>query len=273
MIRGFRDGLRSYVPKWLSPRNGFQTAWTILYTLVATLDVGVQTLLEAVMAPWPGVGPPDALPLIGASRGIRRGEADTDASYATRLQGWRDTWDGIGSDEILVGQIQAYLGNNPMVRMVNRAGFWTSIDSAGNITHVSGVGLFWDDISNPERNDPDAPWWGDIWIIVYPTEWPKRAIPADGHPWNDADIGLGHAVPRVANDAIRAIVDQWRAPHTWLQAIIWSYNAALFDPTNLNVALGNPDGRWGNWHKPDGSGGFVPARNSTDCRFWIPPNG
>lgn len=271
MARGFRDGLRSYVPKWLSARLDMIVGWSTLYTMVATLDVGLQSILEGVIAPWPGAGTPDALPLIGASRGIRRGESDTDATYAVRLQKWRDTWDGIGSDEILVGQIQAYLGNTPTVRMVNRAGFWTSIDPSGNITHATAA-WNWDTISNPERNISGAPWWGDIWIIVYPTEWPVRAIPADGHPWNDPDFGLGHAVTRIANDAIRAIVAQWRAPHCWLQAIIWSYNATLFDPANLSLT-GNPDGNWGNWSKPDGLGGRVPARNQVDARYWIPPNG
>jgi hypothetical protein len=87
----------------------------------------------------------------------------------------------------------------------------------------------------------------------------------------DTEFGIGQLVPRSGRDTIGAILSQWKGAHAWCVAIIWSYDATLFDPTVVNA--GNPDGTWGEWgyDKHDGNG-IQPVRNAS-ARYWQPANG
>jgi hypothetical protein len=273
--RGFRHAIRSYVPNWLSSRPELFVGFALLYVLAAVLDIFWEWSFQGLQAAFPGLGTPTALPLIGYSRGILRGEAETDASYASRLLPWITTWTGAASSIVLAQQIRAYLANHPTVRIVNRAGFWVTVDSGGTISTATSP-WDWDSVSNPERNIPGFPWWSDLWIIVYPTEWPITGtnLASLVGVWGTSQgVGLGHQVPRSAVDAIRTLVGQWRGAHCWIEAIIWSYDATLFVPGS--PVAGDPDGTWGNWHKLAG-GVAVPARTGAAdgrVRFWIPPKG
>lgn len=257
--RGFRDSFRDYVLEWGSNRLSKSVGFRWLYSMIVPFDIMIQTALEGIIAPWPGRGTPTAIPLIARMRGLLQGEGETVGHFVQRLLAWLETYDEIGSDEQLVTQIHEYLGNSPMVRVVTRAGNWTTIAADGTITRASAA-WDWDSISNPERSG----YWSDLWIVVYPTEWPVTAIGAlvDSH-----ELGIGHAVPRVAVQAILSLVAQWKGVHTRVRAIVWSYDATLFDPANMS-APGNPDGHWGRWGKRV-MGDSVPARNTT-CRYWIP---
>lgn len=277
---GFRNALASAVPKWMQNRPFFQIGFKILWAFASVLDFFFAQVTEGQAAAWPGIGTPTALALIGQSRGILRGEIETSPAYAKRLQGWRATWEGAGSSEVLVKQIQAYLGNTPTVRVVDRAGNWVSIAPDGTTTKVQAGSASWvwnwDGTSNPERSSATAPWWSDLWIIVYPCEWPVTAGTTGGGGldaiWGRSDIGIGHAVPRAANDAIRALAQQWKGAHTWVEAIIWSYDATLFDPAVVNAS--NPtDGTWGNWAYDARDGNGMQPRRAASARYWIPPNG
>ena len=75
-----------------------------------------------------------------------------------------------------------------------------------------------------------------------------------------------------SRNGILQIVGQWKGLHTFCRAIIFCYNANLFDPGNPSYP-GNPDGHFGRWAKDDGAGNQVPARNIVDCRYMIPPKG
>ena len=291
-FQGFRNALPKIVPRWLSRRprttqrpNAFETGFKYLWEVATTVDIFTEMTLEGVRSWLPGytlgeswalLDPATALPLIGRSRGIIRGEAETDAAYASRLPAWLDDWEGAGSSEILCKQIHEYLANKPTVRVVDRAGNWVSIDGNGVITTIPAGGAAWtwdwDSVSNPER----AGQWSDLWIIVSPCEWPVTAGTTGGGGlaaiWGlGLDVRIGHAATASAVDAIRAIVSQWKGEHTWLVAIIWNYDATLFDPTHVNA--GNPDGSQGEWayDKHDGNG-LQPTRPPS-ARYWIPPNG
>lgn len=258
-VKGFRDSFRAYIPAWLANRLEKNVGYRFLYALIVPFDVMMQGIVEGLQAAWPGVGTPTATPMIARMRGLLQGESESIAHFAARCIKWLDTYEDCGSDEQLVTQIHEYLGNSPMVRIVDRAGQWTTIASDGTISKANAA-WDWDSISNPERTG----YWSDLWIIVYPTEW---AVTGVGDLVMSHELGIGHAVPRVAVQAILGLVAQWKGAHTRVRAIVWSYDAALFDPSNISHP-GNPDGHWGRWGKRI-SGDSVPARNTT-CRYWIP---
>lgn len=261
-VRGFRDSFRSYIPKWLQNRKTGNVGYRLLWSMIMPLDLLVQVVVEGIQAPWPGVGTPSALPAIGQSRGLTRGESESERAYAQYLIGWLDTYDDMGSDERLVKEIQHYLGNTPMVRIVNRAGFWVTVATDGTISYATQA-WNWDSISNPERVGD----WADLWIVVYPCEWPVRGNIGSQTEQTDTE-GIGHLVSRVTVDAILALLAYWKGAHTYIRAIIWSYDATLFDPL---APVGFPDGTWGHVSKNVG-GAQVRTRNAS-ARYWIPTNG
>lgn len=275
-LRGFRDGLAAIVPKWLANRPGLKWGYSFLFAMAAELDGMMEGTLEGVESWWPGYGGrADNLAMHGRSRGLIQGEAESTQSFAARLIGWLQTWENAGSDQVLVREIQAYLGNTPMVRLVSRSapgtGQWTTIAPDGTITQARAA-WDWDSISNPERNQVLTPWWSDYWIIVYPCEWAitgsnlASLVPIWG-TYNG--VGTGHAVPRAAVDVILGLVAQWKGAHTFTRAIIYSYDATLFDPAN--PVAGDPDGTWGLYWKIV-AGNVVTTRNNS-ARYWEPPNG
>ena len=247
----------------------------VMYALLKPLDQLMEVILQGVSAAMPGFGTPTALPFIGQSRGLVQGESESNASFAGRNVNWLTTFQNDGSDEVLAQQIQDYLGNTPTVRVVNRAGFFVTANPNGTITYATDPAWNWDGVSNPER----AGWWSDIWIIVYPAEWATYANatdPAWVAAWGTTNgFGIGHEVGRVAYDAILALVHQRHAPHTYVQAILWCTDPALFVPGSLGTA-GNPDGTWGNWSK-NVNGVQTAARTTKTAggtvRYWHPPNG
>ncbi len=265
--RGFRDSLQAYVPAWMSNRPGLNTTFKMLYALALPLDVLLEGLTEGMQAKFPGYAGPDALAYIGRSRGITRGEAETNPSYTARLLAWIDTWGNAGSDALLAQLIQGYLANNPVVRIVARSGQTVTANQDGT-TSIATMAWNWDGISNPERST----FWSDIWIIVYPCEWPitGTALTSLASIWGTATPpGNGHAVSGASVDGVLGLVAAWKGAHTYVRAIVWSYDSTLFVPGS--PVAGDPDGTWGNWAKTV-SGNQVAARNPS-CRYWEPPNG
>ena len=174
--------------------------------------------------------------------------------YVTKLKEWLTKWAGAGTQYQLATEIHEYLGNAPMVRIVNRAGHMVTISTSGVIT-TAQVAWNWDSTSNPERSG----FWSELWIIVYPTQWAiAPGSWGDGEAWGAGDgFGLGHQVSRVEVDAIRSIVDQWKMAGSYVRAIVWTSDPTLFDPA---TPASLPAGTWGQWD----SGG----RNLTTCRYW-----
>jgi hypothetical protein len=263
-------------PKWL--RSYFSARF--IYSLLRPLDILVEVLLQGLAAAFPGLGTPSALPFIGQSRGLIQGEAETNTSFAARLRAWLDAWRNAGADEQLALEIQAYIGNDPTVRVVNRAGFFVTAAPNGTISFTSDPAWNWDSVSNPER----ASWWSDLWIIITPSEFPIYANNADATwqaTWGHSNgFGLGHQCSRRAVDAITGLVRRWKGAHTYVVAVIWvlptNGNGPLFVPGNLGLA-GNPDGTWGNWSK-NVAGVQVASRTtapgvtsgSGSVRYWEP---
>lgn len=272
---GLRNRVRQYLPPWMQ-----RGVWkVVIYAHLRPLDIFLQWAVEGVLAAFPGLGTPTALPLIGSSRGIFQGDGESDETFGARLIPWIQTWEEAGDLATLAAQIQAYLATSPTVSVVSRAGAWVTVHPDKSVTRVkpgaSAWAWDWDSVSNPERNGAtgDDVWWSDIWIIVTPSKWAitGTTLASLVGLWGTGGLGIGHAVPRGPVDAILALASstQWKAAHLWIEAIIWNYDATLFDPAVVNA--GNPDGTWGKWGKLV-TGSYRPSRNPT-ARYWIPKNG
>jgi hypothetical protein len=290
-FKGWRASLQAIIPNWQTQRpptftNGFR--W--LFSMVTPVDIMTDNLLQGIND-W-GPGSPNASPttlaLIGQSRGLIQGEAETNDHFAQRLRNWRtnglftapplvpQVWSQRGNARVLVQQVQQYLGNTPMVRKIERI-FSTSGAPQGRYITVASNGTITDQLANWDWDsqlgwtDPTLTYaggqtrqfWSDFWLVIYPSEY---SIAGSITPLT------GQRVPKVSHDAILSILNDWKGAHEFCRAIIWSYSATLFDPANPGAA-GNPDGTWGNWAKVDGSGNSIPARNVTNARYWIPPQG
>lgn len=255
-VRGFRDSFRSYIPAWLQNRppdsvtgKARNVGYRWLYAMIFPLDVATQAIVEGLKASFPGVGTPTALAAIAQSRGLTQGESESDLAFAKRAINWLQSWsenDSYASEQ-MAREIQAYLGNTPMVRVVDRAGHWLTLDSAGNATETTAA-WNWDGVSNPER----ATIWSDLWIIIYPCEWtqaPTFEVRKDSPRGAGDGVGvIGGQAMRTASDAILSLVALRKGAHTRVVAIIFSYDPTLCVPGGSN----NPDGTWGEWSKPFG---------------------
>ena len=267
VLTRFRDAVRVFVTPWLSDRPGQEKGKTVgfrvVWSMVSSLDQASEMLVEALQAPWPGLGTPTALPKIGRSRGMIRGQLESNASYAARLSTWLDRARQYGSMLAVGRSIHEYLGNRPRVRVYNRAGFCTEIAAGTGVVTTFAAGTTawdWDSVSNPERSG----YWWDLWICVYPTEWADSGLWGDGRLWGARDSGIGHRVTRPEVDAVKSEIEQYKSAHSHVRAVIFTTDATLFDPT---VPASQPGGTWGQWSKTVAGGHRVASRNST-CRIW-----
>lgn len=260
-----RDLVREMVPWWLSDRHhssGKTVGFRIVWTLVASLDDYLDWLLAGLQASWPGVWNSSALPLIGRSRAILRGEADTNDEYVAKLRAWLEKHAQAGSMRQLAIELHEYLADHPRVRIINRGGRRVTVAADGSIT-TDDITWDWDSVSHPER----ASWWSDMWIIVDPDPWAYEGTWGSGGTWGDegSELGFGHAAPPETVDAVKGLIAQWKAAHSRVRALIWTTDPDLFDPSDPDTM---PDGEWGSWGSLVG-GVVVPShRNTTSCRYW-----
>lgn len=261
----FRDAFTAYVPQWLSDRPSTNVAYRTIWAMSSVLDAAAEVLVQGLQAPYPGVGTPTALPLIARSRGIARGLADTDASAAATLRGWLDARKRKGSARELARQIQAYLPGSPRVRVITRSGVWTTLESDGTIT-VENAPWDWDSSSHPERNDPAAPWWSNLFVVIYSTAYVNQGVFGGGTKFGDNE-GLGQRIPREQSDELRGIMREWKRASTRIRCVIWCPDPTKFDPTDPGTC---PDGFWGAWSLAayGGNSYRVPSHRFTFCRYW-----
>ena len=283
--RLIRNALSSLVPNWLANRPSLSVGFTTLYAIALVADCLLETAWQGFLAALPGVGDPSALPLIGQSRALLQGPLEPSASFAIRLQQWLANSRKLGAKATLAVQIQAFLtpasGPLPTIRIVDRSGNWVTVNPNGSIVFAVDTAWNWDSVSNPERSG----WWADHWIIVAPSTFATYGNTSDAAwiaGWGNytgTALGIGHEVSRVYVDGILKLVHGVKGAHTWIVAIVWTSNAALFTPGALGLA-GNPDGTWGYWSKniaqvqvparttviPGGSGGGT-------VRYWEPRGG
>lgn len=263
----FRDAFAAYIPTWLADRGAgapgpLNVGYRVLWSLAASLDVAAEVLVQGIVATWPGVGTPSALPAIGLARGVQRGLGDTDVAYGARLMTWLDQRRVKGSARELARQIQAYLPHRPTVRVIDRHNFWTTIDGAGNVTTTTAT-WDWDSVSNPERHTSAAPWWSELFVVIYSDPYAKQG--ALGAVPLGVNEGIGHKCPLSQRNALEALLGEWKSAHSKIRAVIWSPDPAYFVPGGPNV----PNGQWGQW-SIDVAGVRVASPRFADCRFWEP---
>lgn len=281
--RGVRDALKSIVPSWLADRaDDLNKGFKVLWVIAQMADGVIQTSIEGVKAALPGLGTSTALALLGASRRILRGLAETDAEYAARLRQWLTIWTNAASDETLLLLLQTFLGPDnigmPVMRIVNRAGLFTTLAADGvTFTQVQDsawatAATSWDAVYQPER----AQWWSDIWLIAYidSARWPVYPTlsgPEFAAAWGSGELGTGHQVPQVAPQGVASIIADMKGAHTFVQSIIFTCDTGLFVPGSLG-GVNNPNGRWGNFSAPNATT-RIQARTRTivspsPTRYW-----
>jgi hypothetical protein len=276
--KGVRGALATLVEgmPWLANKPQGNVGFSTMWAGALVLDSILETARQGLIAPWPGYGTPTALSMIGQMRQVVQGIGESQSAYAARLRAWLDTATNWGSDTDLAQAIQSYLQTDQRIRIVDRSGNWTTLNSDGSVSFTTGTSLNWDSISNPWRSTN----WSDIWVIIYDV--PVTAFPLynaapgfaqwvwgqPGGVLNPNSSRWGHKATNANVAAISQLVKLHRGAHTFLRSIIWSYDATLFDPNNL---LSLPDGTWGNWSKTV-NGVRVQSR-STSARYWDPSNG
>jgi hypothetical protein len=264
-IARMRDQLRRWVPWWLSDRrfsSGKTVGFRYLWAMIACFDAITQWILEGLLAAWPGAGTLTALSLIGRSRGILRGQTDTDVEYASKLRQWLDKWAAAGSARQLAIELHEYLGNRPMVRVITRAGFWVTVAADGTVTTTQAT-WNWDGTSHPER----AGFWSEMWIIIYPTQWANAGAWGDGRTWGGRDSGLGHRTTRDSYQAVKSLISQWKSAHTRVRAVLWTSDATRYDPASPATC---PNGTWGEWGTTGDGARVASGRDLTTTRYWEP---
>lgn len=271
----FSDNVDKYVPLWLRQRPGLDVGYKVIWTMAAAGDAMVDAIQQAVTASWPGRGTETALPRIGRSRGLLRWQDEPADEYASRLRDWLNTWrNSVGTEEFLAYYLHGYLRTKPVVRIVNRHGRWTTVASDGTVSVTEGVPFDWDSVSNPERHQPGAPWWSDLFIVVYTkaSQWPGAGAWGDGGKWGDA-LGFGHGCTAAEYNEVRSFLRSYKPTHSRIRAVIWipedyggtGQGLSWCNPANPSGMATFPAGTAGSWIAADGS----PSRPSW-MRFWEP---
>lgn len=251
----FRSVVRKFLPPWLVDRvqDGLVNGYKFVYANVLPLDLGMQFIREGVTAAWPGVGTPTALALTGQARGIIRGFAEPDASYAARQLNWRYDWQRTGNPYTIMRQLQGYLtGFDVDMFVVNAQSTWYGLAADGTVTKTATSAWLWDDLGIVYR----------FWVILFPPAelWDRDGTWGDGEVWGANDTTWGSTATREQVDTVRAIIRQRKSAEGLCQGVIVSFDeTAPFDPANGAPPL--PDGTWHYYSKNDG-GTQVPARDS-----------
>lgn len=262
-----RDLIDRLVPPWLAGRIKARktTGYRILYGMVAPLDAVLDVVNQGIAAWFPGVGTPTATPYIGRSRGIVQNQGESIDDYAARLIRWLEIWPEAGAQELIAVSIHEFLASHPRVRVINRAGLWLTVEEDGTITRQIAP-WDWDSVSHPERSDPDAPWWSEMWVIVQLSPWAERPGTL-GDLTGDDGLAFGHLAAHGEVDAVKGLLNQWKSTHSLVRAVIWTTDPDRFDP---EVPASCPDGTWGAWGTTGSGSRVASGRDLTSCRYWEP---
>lgn len=233
----FQRFLSENVPWWLQD----QYAGSFLEAIGLTLDDGVQTLITGLRQSNPLQAFVDNLPYIGADRGIRRYRAEPVQSYRSRLQRWRQIRHYAGTHYGEMISLQPYFlpGAIPRLRIVHQAGdgscaTWHTLETDGTYSvHKTTP-------SNFDYDGAIAKWSRFVLVIDGSTLLKNVAHYDDGTTWDDGTVWDGYFNATVRDDIVQ-IVNDSKAAHSMLWAVIICDNATDFDPTA--TAITDSDGR------------------------------
>lgn len=258
MNLGLLRRFQRLMPSWLAAGDGGM----VPASLAVMLDDFGARAMSALLARFPSYAPDDAaLAAMGRDRLITRGINEPAAAYAVRLSRAFDDHKTRGTPYTLLRQLRAYLQADCVVRIVDRAGNWYSIDAAGVASSSIATGNWdWDGGAATE--------WSRFWVIIYPVggtnPWAIAGNWGDADLWGTgvwgtagATIGTTATVDQVAS--VRSIIANWKPANAVCEWIIVAYDAATFTPAGAT----DPAGLWGTWGNHTGA----PVRLAS-ARYW-----
>ncbi len=254
-MRRFRSIWKSLVPGFLQRGEGE----LVQYVEGLLLDAFAERCHQSAYLMLPSVAPSDALPRIGADRGILQGFVEPEAAYRERLRLWR--WPRghrvRGNATGLLEQVAVSI-NGTEYQTIDVRGTRYTIDSAadaGTPTVERGVEWDWD-------GQALLPNWGRFWIVVKATGgyWPSF----DDGAWGDTvdgdpDVSLaGDSIHPGSISAIKRIAKVGRL--SWTPAGRRPiYLVIYFDGDDYP----EPDGTWDEWeNRPPDTYAFEPLHES-----------
>lgn len=269
--QNIRDFVGRIVPSWLSegdddnPGFGYRLLW-VLGLIIDGFIEAVSSAFEAARAR----GASSDADIVGDSRGLIRNQDESDEDYARRLATWVDRARENGGPLRLGLAIHDYLRTHPRVHVFRRSdGQCIAISEDRTITRYPLTAFDWDSQSHPERNVYYAPWWSDMWIVVFTnsTQWQRRFGTLDGMPDGDDGFGLDHYCTYKERDDLKSLIRTCKSAHSCIRALIWCSDNTKFNPAN-DASM--PNGRWGDWGIRDGSSYGPSDRDYVNCVFWEP---
>lgn len=237
-VKTFRTVFKFMVPSWLQTGQGEVVQWLEGLMIDAFLEACQQTAYLML----PSKAASDALPRIGADRGIPQGFFEPDASYRRRLAAWRyPRGHRIRGNALgLLEQLAAAFGaTEDVLQTIDARGTrytWTADGTSGA---ERGVSWNWD-------GEALTPNWARFWIYVHPlgaAPWPSFTDGAWGptvaNP--DACVGMSGVHPGLMAAVLQLVK---------VQRLSWTpagrrpiYMVVDISGTGFPV----PDGTWDSW--------------------------
>jgi hypothetical protein len=231
----FTDTLTRIMPWWL--QRGL--AGKIVFAIGKQFDAIADAAVQAVKRRFPSALWPDSLPLIGHDRKIRRGSAEADGVYASRLQRALDDHRTRGNPYAMLAQLHAYFATAPfLIELIYQSGRRYSMATDGTVTR--------DDIDYGDRNI--AKW--ARWTLIY--HWPTTINSfgkwgASGKKWGTGPTNLWGIDPSSLTGAqVRDLVlipTDWNAAHCQGTIILLSPGRRVWGYPPRKWNTGN--GKWG----------------------------
>jgi hypothetical protein len=216
---GYQDYQRQLSPTALLSTNGaaFEAA------LGSVKDIELDRVFASVKARFPGIAPEDALAIIGAERGIQRGQSETAASYAARLVAAWTSWPWAGTP---YGMLSAFrsTGYTNVVIAQPRGGKQFTLDANGVLV-IGGSGTW-------TPTYVGDPFWSRFDVLFpspLPASWIAGGVPAS----NSAEANF-----------IRALIQAWKPAHATPNRIIIVSSGKVWGYPSTQV-WGAATGNWG----------------------------
>jgi hypothetical protein len=213
----FRDTIRAKSPAWLQVGLGEK----FLYAIGLHMDAFIDALTAGVRLRYPGVHSNESLPYLGRDRRIRRGRAEPDGTYATRLKRWLDDHQTRGGPYAMLAQLHAHYAAAPFeIHLLYRSGRRFKMDTSGNVTI--------DDF--PLTNVIEWPRWTLYFF------WPTGPVVEE---WGDGNWGgdrvWGSNLSQTEVTDLRLVPKEWNAAHCFGRILLLTPDVQLWGYPETNT--------------------------------------